>query len=178
MRGCEIGEQSDLQDGEDSLVGFDTRNAHVDEQDRRQDDDEWRNWRADKPSLTVSMNGMKTMDLLTPSNQSNSCGKESHRCAPLCDRDAVYAQVVTMGRASLSSALSIFVKAPTDHVAKERHVEEHLLLVESGCRRMRAQTETAKVPKNRATQDTQARKEERLSGWRKEDPPRIRDSVK
>ena len=33
----------------------------MDEQDSQQDDDAWLNWLADDPSLTVAMNGMKTM---------------------------------------------------------------------------------------------------------------------
>ena len=88
--------------------------------------------RTDKTSDRTMMNGEKLATSSTfsmsghcaPSKHSYCSGKESHRGETLCDRDALWAQVVTMGRTSSSSS-RWFV-----NVVEQRHVGEMLLLVE------------------------------------------------
>ena len=72
--------------------------AHMDEQDSQQDDDEWRNGRVGDREHDSFEDWDEGGGPRTPSNHSNSRGKESHRSASLCDRDAVWAQIVTTGR--------------------------------------------------------------------------------
>ena len=82
-----------------------------------------------------------------------------------------------MGRDSLFQFTFDPEKTPANYVAEEWHAKEKLFLVDrlgnkqkrGGGRSIRAQTGTVKASRNvgnRATQDTQARKEVMLSGWK------------
>ena len=100
MRGWEVGGEHFFEEDEDDLVICDPKNADVDGQDSRLDEDEWGNCRVDDPELDPVDDWDEDDGLRTPSSHSNCCGTESHRSKSVCDRDAICTQVVTGRRAS------------------------------------------------------------------------------
>ena len=72
----------------------------------RHDEDEWRERSVDDPELGSFDEWDEDNRVLSPSNLANSCGKELHRNV-LCDGNAVWAEVATMGREPPTSSRSV-----------------------------------------------------------------------